>query len=127
MCLALYLSHMSSLCYSSYTLLSSPFPFPPSSFFSPLPLLHPSVLPPLPASSLPSLPSPCFIPSSSPLSLLHPSSSSLSLPAHPGHPSPEALDLLRETLGQLPNTNYTLLKYLMHHLARVVEHSSESM
>ena len=84
MCLALYLSHMSSLYYSTYTLLSSPFPFSPSS-------------------------------------------SSLSLPAHPGHPSPEALDLLRETLGQLPNTNYTLLKYLMHHLARVVEHSSESI
>ena len=110
MCLALYLSHASSLYYSSYTLLSSP-PFPFSHLL--LPLLHPSFLPPPPTSSLLPLPSP--------------SSLSLSLPAHPGHPSPEALDLLRQTLGQLPNTNYTLLKYLMHHLARVVEHSSESI
>ena len=110
MCLALYLSHVSSLHYSSYTLLSCP-PFPFSLLL--LPLLHPSFLPPPPTSSLLPLPSP--------------SSLSLSLPAHPGHPSPEALDLLRQTLCQLPNTNYTLLKYLMHHLARVVEHSSESV
>eukprot|EP00731_Ephydatia_muelleri_P039028 Em1054g1a len=42
-----------------------------------------------------------------------------------GHASPERLAQLREAIHKLPKPNFELLKYLIRHLIKVTEHSSD--
>ena len=45
---------------------------------------------------------------------------------HPREATPEALSLLQHCINSLPPIHYSVLRYLIRHLAKVAQHSAEN-